>query len=318
MNIDEEDVRRIINCSSDGPESLTSLKSKSINKYQCFLIGTAIIVSLSAVFMGSYHHISSNIGSAMVYMEDLFRDYHKQYAGFISSKSIYCDSRELFDSHKILKNIRKQNIVHQVKALHQLEFALGIENDLNTIAFVGSRGVGKSLVLSYLTANFPWPENIYIYAWNTQVKDESEKFHMLRVLIERFSKCGCNLLIIENLQFSDHGLVYLVNKLIAEIANDQKQIICLYVFNLNWVEDEYHLKDQSEFLTNSLPVTHVINFKSFTKNEIRDCVYREMNLEKIRLPPEVIDEIIGTIDPVRSGCKDINSKVLLYGTIRNK
>uniref|UniRef100_A0A1A9Z6E6 AAA+ ATPase domain-containing protein n=1 Tax=Glossina pallidipes TaxID=7398 RepID=A0A1A9Z6E6_GLOPL len=324
MDIDEEEIfNTLMNSYKEDSknfenETIRSLDFKSITKFQCFLIGTMIIAALLGVFVSHYHCISANGESALEMMEGLFSNYRKQYTDFIASKPDYCDSRALLDSRKILKNIRKQNILHQGKALHQLEIALNTENDLNAIAFVGPTGVGKSLILSHLIANFPWPENVHIYAWNTQVKDESEKFHMLRVLIERLSECGCNLLIIENLQPSDHGLVYLVNNLIAEIVNGQKRIIIVYVFNLNWMGDEYLLKEQREFLTKSLPVAHVINFKSFTKHEIPDCIYREMSFEKVTLPPNDIDDIVGTVDVPRTGCKDINSKVLLYGTIKNK
>uniref|UniRef100_A0A1A9Z6M3 Uncharacterized protein n=1 Tax=Glossina pallidipes TaxID=7398 RepID=A0A1A9Z6M3_GLOPL len=124
-----------------------------------------VIAALLGVFVDYYHCISANGESALELTEGLFSNYRKHYTDFIASKPDYWDSRALLDSRK---------------ALHQLEIALNTENEFNAIAFVGPTGVGKSLTSSHLIANLPWPENVHIYAWNAQVKDESEKFHMLR------------------------------------------------------------------------------------------------------------------------------------------
>ncbi|XP_037899351.1 uncharacterized protein LOC119643916, partial [Glossina fuscipes] len=177
-------------------------------------------------------------------------------------------------------------------------------------------GVGKSLVLGSLAANFPWPENVRVYAWNTYVRDDSKKFRMLSVMLERLSDCGCNLLIIENLKPSDHEFVKMVNELIQQIVNGKKRLIIFYVFNLNWMRDEHFVVEQSEFLMKSLPVDHVISFNPFTKAELRECVHREMILEKVHLIPEDLEEIIETIDVTHSGCKNVNAKVLMYGIRR--
>uniref|UniRef100_A0A1B0ETZ3 F-box domain-containing protein n=1 Tax=Glossina morsitans morsitans TaxID=37546 RepID=A0A1B0ETZ3_GLOMM len=99
-------------------------------------------------------------------LEELFRTYSKQFATF-NGGSKYCDRRKDINPGKILTSIRKNWIIHQEAALKDLEIALRNEHKLNSVALAGPIGVGKSLVVTSLIANFPWPDNVHTYAWNT-------------------------------------------------------------------------------------------------------------------------------------------------------
>uniref|UniRef100_A0A1B0BHG2 AAA+ ATPase domain-containing protein n=1 Tax=Glossina palpalis gambiensis TaxID=67801 RepID=A0A1B0BHG2_9MUSC len=285
--------------------------STHIAKINCFLVSIIIIVFLLDTYMKSYPLVFENPKEVL---EELFRIYIKQFATF-NGGSKYCDPRKDINPGKILTSIRKNWIIHQEVALKDLEIALRNEYTLNSVALVGPIGVGKSLVVTSLIANFPWPDNVHTYAWNTNVRDEAEKFYMLRMIIQQFSDCGRNLLIIENLQDSDHALVPLLSELIKRTVNKHKKIIVFYVFNLS--SDEYLREEQQKFLTKSLPLVNIVNFNAFTEKELKDCIYREMRVEKINLKPEDFNRITLTIDVAQSGCRNVNERVLSYGSIFN-
>lgn len=293
--------------------------STHIAKINCFLVSVIVIVFLVDTYMKSYPLAFEN---PIQVLEELFRTYSKQQNNkqttnsreTFNGGSKYCDHRKDINPGKILTSIRKNWVIHQEAALKDLEIALRNEHNLNSVALAGPIGVGKSLVVTSLIANFPWPDNVHTYAWNTNVRDEAEKFYMLRMIIQQFSDCGHNLLIIENLQDSDHALVSLLSESIKKTVNKQKRIIVFYVFNLS--SDEYMREEQQKFLIKSLPLVNIIIFNGFTEKELKDCIYREMRVEQINLKPEDFDRITQTIDVAQSGCRNVNERVLSYGSVK--
>lgn len=280
------------------------------------LIVTALLTFTIALLMG--HYFTQNNSNTKQIVKEFLKNYRNQYTDIVHGKSNYCDQKQKLDTATLFARIKQNNILHQDQALQQIEVALRNESDLNAVALVGPTGVGKTLFIRGLQQNFPWQENVHTYAWNTYVKDEAEKFHLIRLLIENLSECGQNLLIIENLQSCDHGVVAIVNQMLIEALNKQhKRVVLFYVFNLNtMINSEAYIKQNN--LLQSLRDCNVVNFKTFTKHELRDCVQREADLENITLASRDYDEIVETIDPIKSGCKNVNAKVLMYGTIKNK
>lgn len=280
------------------------------------LIVTALLTFTIALLMG--HYFTQNNSNTKQIVKEFLKNYRNQYTDIVHGKSNYCDQKQQLDTATLFARIKQNNILHQDQALQQIEVALRNESDLNAVALVGPTGVGKTLFIRGLQQNFPWQENVHTYAWNTYVKDEAEKFHLIRLLIENLSECGQNLLIIENLQACDHGVVAIVNQMLIEALNKQhKRVVLFYVFNLNtMINSEAYIKQNN--LLQSLTDCNVVNFKTFTKHELRDCVQREADLENITLASRDYDEIVETIDPIKSGCKNVNAKVLMYGTIKNK
>lgn len=280
------------------------------------LIVTALLTFTIALLMG--HYFTQNNSNTKQIVKEFLKNYRNQYTDIVHGKSNYCDQKQQLDTAILFARIKQNNILHQDQALQQIEVALRNESDLNAVALVGPTGVGKTLFIRGLQQNFPWQENVHTYAWNTYVKDEAEKFHLIRLLIENLSECGQNLLIIENLQACDHGVVAIVNQMLMEALNKQhKRVVLFYVFNLNtMINREAYIKQNN--LLQSLTDCNVVNFKAFTTHELRDCVQREADLENITLASRDYDEIVETIDPIKSGCKNVNAKVLMYGTIKNK
>ncbi|XP_023303282.2 uncharacterized protein LOC111685259 [Lucilia cuprina] len=289
---------------------------RSSHKCKRILIITALITFTIALLMG--HYFTQNNSNTKQILKEFLKNYRNQYTEIVHGKNNYCDQKQPLDTATLFARIKQNHILHQEQAMQHIEVALRNESDLNAIALVGPTGVGKTLFMGALQENFPWQENVHTYAWNTYVKDEAEKFHLIRILIENLSECGQNLLVIENLQACDHGVIPIINQLLIEANKKQhKRVVIFYVFNLNTMLTAEAYATQKNLLQ-SLPDCQVINFKSFKQAELRDCIKRESEIEHVTLGKQDYDEIVETIDPLKSGCKNVNAKVLMYHTIKNK
>lgn len=294
-------------------EDLKQKKNAHGNKCKRVVLATALIIFTISLLMG--HYFTQNNSNTKQILKDFLKNYRNQYTEIVHGKHNYCDQKQQLDTATLFARLKQNKILHQDQAMQQIEVALRNESDLNAIALVGPVGVGKSLFISGLQKNFPWQENVHTYAWNTYVKDEAKKFHVIRILIEKLSDCGQNLLIIENLHACDHGAVAIINQLLIEANKKQhRRVVLFYVFNLNTMltKEAYEVqKDLLQYLADC----KVINFKSFKQHELRDCIKREAELENVVLTKKDYDEIVETIDPLKSGCKNVNAKVLMYSTI---
>lgn len=252
--------------------------------------------------------------------------YRNQFKEILYMKSSYC--RQHFNIELLNKTIYEQRILHQDRAIEEILSVLSAEernneslddgdhHRLKTLAFVGTHGVGKTLLSTAIMDGFPWPKNVHRYFWNTKVGDEYQRFHILRVIIEQLTACGWNLLIIDNLSVCDYGLVAIINRQFFEVtANTEQKLIIIYVFNLDTLTEKDSMEKQMRYIQD-LNVTKLVYFKQFNRNEQLQCIYREMDLEEMELELEDLNDILDGIDPLESGCKKINSKVLMYGTMK--
>lgn len=289
---------------------------RSSHKCKRILIVTALITFTIALLMG--HYFTQNNSNTKHILKEFLKNYRNQYTEIVHGKNNYCDQKQQLDTATLFARIKQNRILHQEQAMQQIEVALRNESDLNAIALVGPTGVGKTLFMGALQENFPWQENVHTYAWNTFVKDEAEKFHLIRILIENLSECGQNLLVIENLQACDLGVIAIINQLLMEANKKQhKRVVIFYVFNLNTMLTAEAYETQRDLLQ-SLPDCQVINFKSFKQPELKDCIKREAEIENVTLRQQDYDEIVETIDPHKSGCKNVNAKVLMYHTLKKE
>lgn len=295
------------------PENSEKLNNSRRNRYTRILIAATLIILTIGLSMG--HYFTQHFNKNKIFNEFL-KNYRNQYIEIVYGKKNYCDQRQHIDTSSLFGGMMENKILHQEQALHQIEIALRNESDLNVIAIVGPVGVGKTLFITALQEKFPWPENVHIYSWNTYVQDEAKQYHLLSTIIEDLSECGQNLLVIENLHVHDHGVVTIINKMLAE-ANKirHKRVVLFYVFTLNTMLTAEMYAVQYKTL-GSLPNCNVIYFKSFSEPQLRDCIKREAELEDVALTKRDYDEIVETIDPFKSGCKNVKAKVLVYG--RNK
>ncbi|XP_053950250.1 uncharacterized protein LOC128858208 [Anastrepha ludens] len=286
-----------------------SIACNFLRQLKCILFATFFLSLAAAVLLG--HHLTQNNAKNSSLIQDFVSSYRRHYYQIVYGKPHYCDAD--LDAQSMFARIREHQILNQEQALLTLESILGNNTQFRSIAIVGSSGVGKTMTANALEEHFPWRENVWTYAWNTHVENEVQKFRMLRFYVEKFSDCGGNLLIIDNLAPCDNEVVPLLNQMIATQDNaNKKRFIVLYIFQLNAMIDANSKLLQKNALQN-LPDTTTINFKSFNEKQLRDCIRREALLENLSLSGGDFDEIAATIDVVTSGCKKVHPKVLVYG-----
>lgn len=253
-------------------------------------------------------------------------NYRNQFKEIAQGKSVHCTQQ--FNIEILNETIQNHGILHQDKAIQQVFDVLKWEQDpeigldsggrhrLRTMVFVGTHGVGKTLLSTAIMDGFTWPNNVHRYIWTTKVGNENQRFHLLRVIIEQLSECGWNLLIIDNLNVCDYALVPIINKQFLQVtANTQKRLVIIYIFSLNTLMSNTSLVEQMRYIED-LDVTKLIYFKQFNRSELLQCIYREIVKEEVTLKMEDLDDIMDAIDPLESGCKNVNAKVLMYGTIK--
>ncbi|XP_016984428.1 uncharacterized protein LOC108048357 [Drosophila rhopaloa] len=237
--------------------------------------------------------------------------YKNQYHSIVHNRDNYCD--RLHRLGNMVNHVR-YHVLHQEQAMEQLERALD-NTTFQTIALVGSSGVGKSHTALVLREHFPWAENVKTLSW-TGARSVRRVQSMLANLVH----CGQNLILIDNMIPEDGQYVPVINELIRgreEIANSTeqphlKQLTVVLIFSLNRLQSDDVYEAELETLK-QLPHTHVITYAPLETVHLVDCISREARVEKVQLEDEHVEEIIRGIDARSSGCKSIRSKVVLYG-----
>ncbi|KAH8276736.1 hypothetical protein KR044_002706 [Drosophila immigrans] len=259
--------------------------------------------------------------------------YASQYQAIVHNKLNYCDrSRSLQGAFSELR----ANVLNQELALSQLEQALANnQTEIQSIALVGSSGVGKTLTIRLLQEQFPWAENVQSLAWNDYDLDYDDKVREETVarMLQGMAHCGRNLLVIDNLTPMDKDYVSAINAMLAarnDVAFDSsngnssisgsgnntelKQLSIIYVFNLNRLIDD-ELYDLQLAALQHLPRTTVINYRNFDAADVERCMHHEAQIVGMRVDENNAEEIMRSADPKVSGCKTVRSKVLMYGEV---
>ncbi|XP_005177884.1 uncharacterized protein LOC101893001 [Musca domestica] len=297
-------------------DDTTPTTNKNVSKCKRILVFIGLFSFTIALLMG--HYYTQNNSNTKQILKEFLKNYRNQYTQIIHGKQNYCDQKQALDTAALFERIKQYGILNQEKSLQQIDVALRNESDLNAIALVGPVGVGKSLFMRAMMENFPWQENVHSYAWNAYVEDKTEKIRRLSLLIDNLSDCGQNLLVIENLWPGDYEAVSIINQLVREaIEKQQKRIVIFYLFSLNTMLTPEKYTEQNKLL-DTVTETHVIKFNAFGENELKDCISREAEMSGLKLGPQHFDEIVATIDPKKSGCKNVYAKVLMYGTAKSK
>ncbi|KAH8398027.1 hypothetical protein KR222_010547, partial [Zaprionus bogoriensis] len=251
-------------------------------------------------------------------VSNFMQRYSSQYQAVVHNKLNYCDrSLPLSDVFARLH----ENVLNQEAALDQLERAMTGPSSFQSIALVGSSGVGKSLTMRLLLEQFPWAENVHSIAWNDyELADEQARYQAVDDMLQSLAHCGRNLFIIDNMATSDAEYVATINEMIlsrSDVAKDSsdlaiKQLTIIYVFNLNRMiaNDLYERQVQ---LLQQLPETTVITYREFGQSDLERCVRHEAKLVDLDLEERYVQEMLKTTDVQVSGCKSVRAKVIVYG-----
>ncbi|XP_034104029.1 uncharacterized protein LOC117567868 [Drosophila albomicans] len=250
--------------------------------------------------------------------------YSSQYQDIVHNKLNYCNrSRSL---HDIFKEIRA-NVLNQDLAINQLEQVFVNQSSIQSIALIGSSGVGKTLTLRILLELYPWAENVQSLAWNDfDPTDDNTREQAVEDMLHNLAHCGRNLLVIDNLTPLDKDYVAAINAMLATRSDvafdsgdnnthtDLKHLTIIYVFNLNRLLDD-ELYDLQREAVQQLPKTTVINYRNFNLDDVEECMRHEAKIVGMRVDDKYAKEILLSADPKVSGCKTVRSKVLMYGEL---
>ncbi|BFG01644.1 uncharacterized protein DMAD_01345 [Drosophila madeirensis] len=218
-------------------------------------------------------------------------------------------------------NLIGQLVVGQDKALFQLEQVLSRDCTLRSVALLGPPGVGKTMTATALMKNFPWPQNVRSFSWNSKAmapgKDDVEKFRKLRQFMNQLSSCGRNLLVIDDLQVDDKAVVPIYNEMILNRVGTlddtmaTKTVLVVYIFNL----EKQHLEEHQKLLQGLSDATTPINFRSFGVGELKLCLESELKAMKYSLEKEAEAAVLksSTEQLDTAGCKSLRPLIEQLG-----
>lgn len=242
-------------------------------------------------------------------LSNFMQRYSSQYQAIVHNKLNYCDrSMPLNDCFQRMR----ENVLNQEEALDQLEQALTTDNSFQSIALVGSSGVGKSLTMRILIEEFPWAENVQSIAWNDyDLNDDNARFQAVHKMLDSLAYCGRNLIIIDNMTPYDVDYVTSINQMISHSDVDTKHVAIIYIFNLNRMLEDSLYEQQLEAVK-QLPDTKLIFYRQFDQHDLERCVRQEVKLAGLNLEERYVKEMVSTADVEDSGCKSVRAKVYLF------
>lgn len=243
-------------------------------------------------------------------VSNFMQRYSSQYQAIVHNKLNYCDPSTPLDD--VFQHLREK-VLNQEAALDQLEKALTSQSSFQSIALVGSSGLGKSLTMRILLEQFPWAENVQSMAWNDyELNEISARFEVVSNMLYSLAHCGRNLLIIDNMLPSDLDYVKSINQLISLSDVATKHVTIIYIFNLNRMIDD-SIYERNMKVVQQLPDTQVISYRQFDQLDLERCVRHEAKIAGLNLEERYVKELVNTADVGVAGCKPVRAKVILYG-----
>lgn len=277
-------------------------KTESTSSNSCKLIMFSGCLLFIGFVIGSY---SSHIS---IRWSDFLASYRSHYNLLVHGDKDYC--LPIINVENLFSSIRKK-VINQETALATMELELKHLNESKFIALAiaGASGVGKSLFVHELMLNFPWKENI-----------QSETFSIHNFVIGNFlghlSDCGVNLVIIDNFEPNDTFFIEKYNKKLYEKTLEQVSVNLLVVYVIN-IPTYTHVQKKLYNITMEevqlLRDVKIVEFRKFNLKDAQDCIRHESKSLNLTLNDEDFEEISKMIDPKSSGCKNVYSKVLMYG-----
>jgi hypothetical protein len=224
-----------------------------------------------------------------------------------------------------LRTTLENNIFGQKDAVYDIISVLNIFCNTQSpgiviLAFVGGTGVGKSYTTSVISKVFPWRENIQHFVWPLQSGSQS-----VNDVSAKFSPCGANLIVMDDLVTSDAGnIVKFLQNLVKHSQNHGVRAIAVLVFSSEDQKVILQGKGNTEvqfeimkgklsaiFQDAALEVTF-ITFKHLQNEHIAMCITEALNRKGIVSLETDVAKVMGLL-PQGTGCKGVASKVQLLG-----
>lgn len=243
---------------------------------------------------------------------DLIETYRNQYNLLFHGKVDYCD--QTFDFRNVTSALKK-NVIGQELVIKELSKILNEHSSRTRTSAVilGSTGVGKTLTSKLIGDNFQWTENVKYFIWSSSENKKSQ-FKKLSKTIQKLSKCGHNLLFIDDLDYKDGSVVLEIENFIKTKSPEKNlKLIIFYIVNLH----KYSEKDKKSYQNKVDSIKSTINlavieFRDLTEEDGLKCIELQCALLGITLTDEEMNDVVASIVPTRSGCKHVYSKIALY------
>lgn len=230
--------------------------------------------------------------------DDLIRRSRQEYNTLVQGKEYCTDNLDSLAFGKILR----ENVVGQDGVIRDLENALKKHKSVTSIVLYGPTGTGKTLTTQLIARKFRWQENI-------QMLISSERD--LSAIVRRMSKCGHNLLIIDDLYLVNRDILDLRQNLEAIAEKKGFKIVLIFVFNLSKLEAGRDVDGTGPIFSN-ITGHHLIEFRLLNDLDLDKCMDMiEIELAT-RLSAAQRKDVKESVDVLKSGCKNVRSKVKLY------
>lgn len=233
--------------------------------------------------------------------------YERNFNKVVYRDEYYCIRK--INSNVILTKL-KDEVVNQDDALELIRGSLEFANreGIVRMAFNGDVGTGKSLTASIISQSFQWQGNIQRYSWREEQSN----------LNPHLSKCGFNLIIIDDLDFNATSINYIKEieqEFLNKSKNENYRIIFIVIFHgshekLKKIsnEDEEDMNALQELLKNFV----IVDFHSIsTLDEFKKCIDVHQNLFNIKISSKDMDDL-KKIDYKTTGCKLIEKRLNLF------
>jgi hypothetical protein len=251
---------------------------------------------------------------------------------FVVTAAVVCNSLYFTSYQKVcemtldigaVRAALENNIFGQKAAVYDIISVLNVFCNTQSpgiviLAFAGGTGVGKSYTTSIISRLYPWKENVKHFVWPLQ----SSSLSVDDVYV-KFSPCGANLVIIDDLVTSDAvNIVEFLQNLVKHSQHHGIRAIVILVFSgedqkviLQGNGDvELQFAVMKEKLTSifqdaELEVS-LITFHHLQSEHIAMCIKEALNREGIALLDTKVEEVMALL-PQGTGCKGVASKVQL-------
>lgn len=271
----------------------TEVPTRSTWKY---LVG-ALVVLVIAVPLSNL--VTSRCGFWTTYLNN--------YNKIVHGDERFCH-RQL-DSLPILEKLREQ-VIAQEDALKLIGASLELANRerIIQIALIGPVGTGKTLTASIISENFKWQRNvvslIYDLNFRKDLSDQEVEEDDFRVATSRFSDCGFNLIVIDNVD-TDESAIERMTSLERSLHRLAKQklhkIVLIVIFKRN-LSPSAAQERLNHFV--------IVEFAAFTEKSFEQCIRAHEKLHSLKLSTKDIDEL-KLINFTHSGCKTLAKKLNL-------
>jgi hypothetical protein len=186
------------------------------------------------------------------------------------------------------------------------------------LAFVGGTGVGKSYTTTIISKLFPWQENVQHFVWPLHSSSQ-----LVNDVSAKFSLCGANLVIMDDLVTSDAGnIAKFLQNLVKRSHNRGVRAIAILVFSgedqklilkgNGEVEHQFQVMKEelsSIFQDAELEVTF-ITFQRLQSEHITMCITEALNRKGTVWSETEVEKVMDLLAQ-GTGCKSVASKVQL-------